>query len=617
MSTFTLPTSRYSLFQALAKLTQCWKILAVSTPDVRLSLQHLLLPIASLFIAAACDGAAMALLGPLLQQVFSLGGEIKPLAGSASWQSGNTNSFSTGQLLFLILSLSILAIPLRKFAVMYLESRTKRVIAGAQAALVGQVLGYGKVFYLTTDTAAVQEACHQAAQTLALALRLLQRVAEGIAFISLYLIVMGSLSWIFVGYFLLGALILVSLSRYRRKKIAKVAHEELEQSKELTRTIVNSMRGIEVIKAGAKESVAASAVAQAAQEKLQSALEITRLNFITSALQEGLGILLVFVGVLLYIALGQESGSEASANIAVFVVVARRMLRPIAMLNSALLDASRLIPGVATLEQLLREDDKYIPYSGVVVPPTQPARIEFVNCNFTYPDGYQALKNISLSVPAGSSLAIVGRTGAGKTTLLNMLLKSFEIPAGEVFVDGIDLREIDRKSWAHRVAFVSQNNTLVSATLRENLTLFDSATIDDTMLLQALERVALGNLVRQLPQGLDTLLGDAGLRISRGEQQRVAIARALLSEPHLVCIDEATASIDAHTEIEVLTALRTLRAGRTSIIVAHRLATIRDVDQIVVMEDGCVVEQGTFEELLGQSGVFQKLWQIQSSGYTG
>lgn len=233
--------------------------------------------------------------------------------------------------------------------------------------------------------------------------------------------------------------------------------------------------------------------------------------------------------------------------------------------------------------------------------------VAFENVGFRYAGAdVDALTAISVNVPAGRSLAVVGTTGSGKSTLASLVPRLYDPTSGRVTIDGVDVRDLAPETLASIVGVVSQETYLVHASIRENL-LLAKPDADDAQLWAALATAQVADLVASLPEGLDTVVGARGYRFSGGEQQRLAVARTVLRDPRVLVLDEATSALDNHTERALQTALDRLRHGRTTITIAHRLSTIEDADEIVVLDQGRVVERGTRTELLGEHGRFAAL----------
>lgn len=239
--------------------------------------------------------------------------------------------------------------------------------------------------------------------------------------------------------------------------------------------------------------------------------------------------------------------------------------------------------------------------------------VSFAHVNFGYQPGKPIIKDLSLQVQPGQQVAIVGPTGAGKTTLINLLLRFYEIDSGEIRLDGVNTRQMTKDELRARMGIVLQDTWLFEGTIRENLA-FGANNPSDEQIIAAAKAMGVDRLIRQLPEGYETQLGENDTSLSAGEKQLLTIARAYLSQPDILILDEATSSVDTRTEMLVQNAMNELRIGRTSFIIAHRLSTIRDADLIIVMVDGDVVEQGTHESLLAAGGTYANLYQSQFSG---
>lgn len=236
--------------------------------------------------------------------------------------------------------------------------------------------------------------------------------------------------------------------------------------------------------------------------------------------------------------------------------------------------------------------------------------IRFEQVNFHYEENRNILTDISFDVPAGSKVAIVGPSGSGKSTLAKLLFRFFDPASGSISIDGQNIKDFQQLSLRSGIGIVPQDTVLFNDTLRANIQYGDT-NANDSELNNAIAMAQLSEFVAKLPDGLDTQVGERGLKLSGGEKQRVAIARTILKNPPIVIFDEATSSLDSHSEQGILTALDALAQQHTAIVIAHRLSTIQNADIIVVLEDGQVREQGSHSELISQNGVYTALWQAQ------
>jgi ATP-binding cassette subfamily B protein len=238
--------------------------------------------------------------------------------------------------------------------------------------------------------------------------------------------------------------------------------------------------------------------------------------------------------------------------------------------------------------------------------PAGGGRVELRDVTFAY-DGHEpVLRRIDLEVEPGQTVAIVGPTGSGKTSLVMLIPRLYDVDEGAVLVDGADVRGVDPASLRREVAIVSDDAFLFSASLRDNIAYARPEAREDEVVAAAV-RAGLEGLLEDLPDGLDTLVGERGLTLSGGQRQRVAIARALLAEPRILILDDATSSVDATTESQIKTALTEVMEGRTTFVIAHRLSTIALADEVVVLEDGQVAARGTHRELLDESPLYREI----------
>lgn len=236
--------------------------------------------------------------------------------------------------------------------------------------------------------------------------------------------------------------------------------------------------------------------------------------------------------------------------------------------------------------------------------------IEFKDVSFEYLSGDKVLENINLEIPAQSVTALVGPTGVGKSTLVSLIPRFYDVTKGSISLDGRDLREYTLDSLRSQISIVLQDVFLFYGTVRENILFGNPDASHDEMISASIDANA-HDFIQQLPQGYDTLVGERGVKLSGGQKQRLSIARALLKDAPILILDEATSSVDTETELLIQQALERLMQGRTTVIIAHRLSTVRNADQIVVMEDHAVCEIGTHNELLAQDGLYKRLYSVQ------
>ncbi|MBD2139239.1 ABC transporter ATP-binding protein [Anabaena sp. FACHB-1237] len=237
--------------------------------------------------------------------------------------------------------------------------------------------------------------------------------------------------------------------------------------------------------------------------------------------------------------------------------------------------------------------------------------LEFKNVTFAYKDREPVIKNLSLEIPAGNTIGIVGSTGSGKSTLVKLLLRFYEIEHGRILLDNIDLKQLNLRDLRRCIGLVSQDIFLFHGTVSENIS-YGTFNATDRDIIMAAKIAEADDFIMALPQGYETIVGERGQKLSGGQKQRIAIARAVLKDPPILILDEATSAVDNETEAAIQRSLDRITVNRTTIAIAHRLSTIRNADCIYVMEHGKLVEAGTHEQLLEKNGIYTNLWNVQS-----
>jgi ATP-binding cassette subfamily B protein len=239
-------------------------------------------------------------------------------------------------------------------------------------------------------------------------------------------------------------------------------------------------------------------------------------------------------------------------------------------------------------------------------------RVEYDDVTFGYDTAEESvIEDVSFSVDGGDTVALVGPTGAGKSTILRLLLRLYDVDAGSIEIDGQDVRDVSVSSLRRAMGYVSQDTFLFHGTVKENIA-YGTFNATQEEIVAAARAAEAHGFVENLPDGYDTMVGERGVKLSGGQRQRIAIARAVLRDPAILVLDEATSDVDTETEMFIQRSLDSLTRDRTTFAIAHRLSTIKDADQIVVVEDGHVVERGTHEELLADGGLYAHLWGVQA-----
>jgi ATP-binding cassette subfamily B protein len=322
-------------------------------------------------------------------------------------------------------------------------------------------------------------------------------------------------------------------------------------------------------------------------------------------------ILTGFTAILYFGGLEVVSGKLAVGSYSMLVFLTQRLLWPLTDLGKTLDLYQRAMASTRRVMKLLATPIA-IPSGHLSLVSSQiRGDLELQGVTFAYQDYQPVLQNLSLTIPAGKTTAIVGSTGSGKSTLVKLLLRFYEIQAGTIYLDGTDIREIQLGDLRRSMGLVSQDVFLFHGTVRDNIAYGKAdATVDE--IVTAAETAEAHRFILNLPYGYDTIVGERGQKLSGGQRQRLAIARAVLKNPPILILDEATSAVDNETEAAIVRSLDRITQNRTTIAIAHRLSTIRHADWIYVLEKGQIIEQGLHEDLLCKQGVYAGLWQVQT-----
>ncbi len=372
----------------------------------------------------------------------------------------------------------------------------------------------------------------------------------------------------------------------------------------ITSIALEFVNGIRTVQAFATQDFERKRFYQASDDIVTTGVAATRRLAIVRPIAESLAST-VLVGMIIFgMTAFVSKGILQVASLLTFLFLLFRLIPVLQDVNGCLATLSSYQGAIQNINNLLDTKDKpYLPNGAIQFTGLHRA-IEFVAVDFGYDGQSTVLQNITLTIAKGSTVALVGASGAGKTTLADLIPRFYDPTQGELQFDGVDGRSLDLNSLRRKMAVVSQDTFIFNASVRSNIG-YGSETATDAEILEAADLANALAFIQDLPQGLDTILGDRGVRLSGGQRQRIAIARALLRNPEILILDEATSALDSVSERLIQESLETLSVGRTVIAIAHRLSTIVRADQVVVMDQGRIIEQGTYQELLALRG---KLW---------
>jgi len=422
--------------------------------------------------------------------------------------------------------------------------------------------------------------------------------------------VLASLNWRLTLYSMapipLVVVALIGFSKIVRPAFRRRQHEVGE----LNAVLNDSISGIREIKAFNRESEQL--------ERVEMGIERYRVSLLTA-----LRLMAIFqpfidfstsIGQLVVIFFGGQmalQGTLSVADLVAFFLYLEMFYQPVRALGMSWEQVQEALAGFDRVDELLKESpDVKEPINPIPLPKPIKGQLTLENVSFSYNDSETVLREITLDIPASHIVALVGPTGVGKSTLASLIPRFYDVKAGSIKLDGIDIREIDVEKLRKNISIVLQDVFLFHGTVRENL-LFGNPQATDEEILEAAKISNAYEFIKQLPDGFNTLIGERGVKLSGGQRQRISIARAVLKNTPILILDEATSSVDTETELLIQQALDRLMQGRTTIIIAHRLSTIRNADKIVVLKGDSIIEQGTHQELIEKDGLYKRLYTVQ------
>ncbi|MGM0398989.1 MAG: ABC transporter ATP-binding protein [Halobacteriota archaeon] len=385
----------------------------------------------------------------------------------------------------------------------------------------------------------------------------------------------------------------------------------------LNSRLENNLGGISVIKASNTEAYESGRVDDASMEYYDTNWDAirTRITFFPALrVLAGIGFVITFAvgGVWVFsgTAPGPFTGTLQTGAFVTFILLTQRFIWPMAQFGQIVNMYQRARASSARIFGLMDEPSRI--ESADDAPPLSisDGAVDYDHVSFEYEDE-PILRDVSFEVDGGDTVALVGPTGAGKSTALKLLLRMYDVDAGAIRIDGQDLRAVSLPSLREHIGYVSQDTFLFYGTVRENIA-YGREDADQAAVVRAAKAAEAHSFVSTLPEGYDTMVGERGVKLSGGQRQRIAIARAVLADPEILILDEATSDVDTETEMLIQRSLDRLTTDRTTFAIAHRLSTVRDADQIVVLEDGRIVERGTHDELIEADGLYANLWGVQA-----
>ena len=489
----------------------------------------------------------------------------------------------------------------------------ERVVADIRKAVFDRVIGMSPAFYekimtgevlsrITTDTTLIQSVV---GSSVSIALRNMLIFIGGLA---LMMLTSPKLSGLVL---LLVPLVVVPILTLGRR-LRAISRENQDWIADPSGNASEALSAVQTVQAFTHEAASRLAFG----EVTETSFDVARKRIRTRAAMTVIVIFLVFsgiVGVLWVGAIDVRTGLMTEGTLVQFVIYAVMVSGAVAALSEIWGELQRAAGATERLVELLHvEDSVQDPASPAALPQPVRGEIAFEDVHFRYPSRPEraALDGVSLHVQAGETVAFVGPSGAGKTTILQMLLRFYDPDAGRITLDGVDLSTVTRGDFRAHMALVPQDPVIFAASARDNIR-FGRPGAKDAEVEAAAKAAAAHEFIAALPEGYDSYVGERGVMLSGGQKQRIAIARAILRDAPVLLLDEATSALDAESERAVQEAVDHLSQGRTMLVIAHRLATVKKADRIVVMEDGRIVAQGSHDVLVAQGGLYARLARLQ------
>lgn len=569
------------------------------------------------FLAALFDGISKGLLIPLIKGViqmdfgfvwkFNLLNQLVRFLPQEIKIQNLTAFFAIAFLIFITSAVSNL---LFYFASLAMQYQITKFSNNLRKGIFSRYLDFGKSFFDKNSLGYLSNILINLSNTLLSHMLVLQNIFNELCRTVIYLAILFIISWKLTALIvLISPLIYYSLN-WLMIKIKRTSTDLVSNMNSMSRSSFNVLSNIALVKAYSMEGNEKHRFELQSEMAARLDYSIRKKQGLVAPLQNMFMLVIVLLLVLIIGFVVMRKGGQYSSVFIVYLFLLKSVSTSFGSVNNIRSTVAAMLDPAAEILQVFDDKDKPFVMNGKEEFRGLRERVEFKNLKFSYIEKKPVLNDVSFSINKNEVVAIVGPSGSGKTTLINLLMRFYDFPPGLVFIDEIDIKNFTLKSLRKHLAVVSQDVLLFDDTFRNNVK-YGLDNVSEERIIDVLKKARLYDFIVSLPQGLDTHIGDKGVKLSGGERQRLAIARALLKDAEVLILDEATSSLDTKTEKLIQEAIEEAVKGKTTIVIAHRLSTIKNSDKVVVIENGVIIEEGPMNILLDKKGKFWQYWEEQ------